>query len=226
MRDSILAISGKLFLENGYESTSIQDILDVMKLSKGGFYHYFPSKEAVMQEVCMQYISERIHKAEPELSVMQMQPIECMNRLLRLCGLIEWNNPKYAMLLLRLCYQNGGDAQIRESLRSSLREQLKPHFDTTIANGIQSGVMCVRYPKCAGEIILRMADDFNDAAAALLCKDLNNLDSIIEITDQVHAIRDAIEVLLGMPFGSVSLFDMPKLVNALQRILRDMQISG
>ncbi len=223
MRDSILAVAGRLFLENGYEATSIQDILDVMKLSKGGFYHYFPSKEALMQEICVQHIIERVRRAEPELSVLQSQPIECMNRLLRLTGLIDWNNTKYAALLLRLCYQNGGDAQMRENLRSSLREQLRPHFDAAIENGIQKGVMCARYPKNIGEIILRMADDFNDTACALLCKDPNSLDSIIEITDLVHTTRDAIEVLLGMPFGSVSLYDMPRLVNALKRILQEME---
>ena len=43
MRDEILIAAEKLFFEDGYESTSIQDILDVLKLSKGGFYHYFPS---------------------------------------------------------------------------------------------------------------------------------------------------------------------------------------
>ena len=79
-----------------------------------------------------------------------------------------------------------------------------------------------RIVKCgsrAGEIVLRMADDLNDSACALLSQDPENLDSIIEITDQVHAYRDAIEVLLGAPFGSIWLYDMPKLVGDLHRVM-------
>ena len=64
-----------------------------------------------------------------------------------------------------------------------------------------------------------MADGLNDSACALLSQDPENLDSIIEITDQVHAYRDAIEVLLGAPFGSIWLYDMPKLVGDLHRVM-------
>ncbi len=51
-RSSILKAAEMLFFERGYDRTSVQDILDALSLSKGGFYHHFPSKkEAVLEEV-------------------------------------------------------------------------------------------------------------------------------------------------------------------------------
>jgi len=34
-----------LFSENGYDSTSIQDICNKAEISKGAFFHHFPTKE-------------------------------------------------------------------------------------------------------------------------------------------------------------------------------------
>ena len=48
-KDSILKTAEKLFFERGFDETSIQDILDVLSISKGGFYHYFESKIALLE---------------------------------------------------------------------------------------------------------------------------------------------------------------------------------
>lgn len=45
----ILDVSSRLFMEKGYEHTSIQDIIDQMGgLSKGAIYHHFKSKEDIL----------------------------------------------------------------------------------------------------------------------------------------------------------------------------------
>ena len=48
----ILKVSQQLFYEKGYEKTSIQDIMNETKLSKGGIYHHFKSKEAIFETIC------------------------------------------------------------------------------------------------------------------------------------------------------------------------------
>lgn len=50
--EMILETSKKLFLEKGYENTSIQDILNNLKgLSKGAIYHHFKSKEDIFKAI-------------------------------------------------------------------------------------------------------------------------------------------------------------------------------
>ena len=58
--EKILSISTKLFLENGYDKTTIQDILDELQMSKGAVYHHFKSKEEILEEI----ISKRTAYAE------------------------------------------------------------------------------------------------------------------------------------------------------------------
>lgn len=50
-QERIVEASVKLFIEKGYEQTTIQDILDALNLSKGGLYHHFKSKEAILEAV-------------------------------------------------------------------------------------------------------------------------------------------------------------------------------
>ncbi|KAB7788500.1 TetR/AcrR family transcriptional regulator [Bifidobacterium cebidarum] len=47
----ILDSARRLFSEKGYEKTSIQDILNDLGLSKGGLYHHFKSKEAILDQL-------------------------------------------------------------------------------------------------------------------------------------------------------------------------------
>lgn len=46
-KDDIINISLQLFLEKGYEQTTITDIMKKANLSKGGMYHHFSSKEDI-----------------------------------------------------------------------------------------------------------------------------------------------------------------------------------
>ena len=47
--EKILEVSQRLFLEKGYEQTTIQDIVDNLGgLTKGAGYHHFKSKEEII----------------------------------------------------------------------------------------------------------------------------------------------------------------------------------
>ncbi len=47
----ILDTAGRLFLEKGYDSTSLQDIMNETGLSKGAIYHHFSSKEEILARI-------------------------------------------------------------------------------------------------------------------------------------------------------------------------------
>ena len=45
---AIAKVAAKLFNEEGYLETSMEDISAAAKLSKGGIYHYFSSKNEIL----------------------------------------------------------------------------------------------------------------------------------------------------------------------------------
>ena len=47
----IVSAAWKLFYEQGYEDTSVEDIIFESSTSKGSFYHYFSSKDALLSSL-------------------------------------------------------------------------------------------------------------------------------------------------------------------------------
>lgn len=47
-RGKIVSAAWKLFYEQGYEDTTVEEIIDLSKTSKGSFYHYFDGKDALL----------------------------------------------------------------------------------------------------------------------------------------------------------------------------------
>jgi AcrR family transcriptional regulator len=50
-RQHILAVATEAFLAHGYAGTSLSDLISAAGITKGAFYHHFPSKEALAVEV-------------------------------------------------------------------------------------------------------------------------------------------------------------------------------
>jgi TetR/AcrR family transcriptional regulator, cholesterol catabolism regulator len=53
-RQEILRTSARLFRERGYDATSMNDIAGALKLSKGGLYHHFRSKDEILFHILNQ----------------------------------------------------------------------------------------------------------------------------------------------------------------------------
>lgn len=49
--ETILSVSSKLFVEKGFDKTSMQDIVNMAGISKGAIYHHFKSKEEIIKAV-------------------------------------------------------------------------------------------------------------------------------------------------------------------------------
>ena len=50
-RQEILRTAARLFQQRGYDATSMNDVAAALKLSKGGLYHHFQSKDEILYEI-------------------------------------------------------------------------------------------------------------------------------------------------------------------------------
>jgi Transcriptional regulator len=50
-KSRIIKASWNLFYKNGYDNTTVEDIIAASKTSKGTFYHYFKGKEALLNSL-------------------------------------------------------------------------------------------------------------------------------------------------------------------------------
>ena len=66
-KHEILDIAKELFIEKGYENTSIVNILEKVGIAKGTLYYYFTSKEEILDAI-IDRISEKIFYKAQEIS--------------------------------------------------------------------------------------------------------------------------------------------------------------
>lgn len=67
---ALVAAAGHLFVTNGYERTTIDDIIGVVGISKPTFYSHFPSKEALAVKVIVSGVETALSRVEEFASTM------------------------------------------------------------------------------------------------------------------------------------------------------------
>lgn len=63
-RQELLDTARRLFIEKGYEKTSVNDILQAVGIAKGTFYYYFTSKEEVLEAMILDVVKQGTERAK------------------------------------------------------------------------------------------------------------------------------------------------------------------
>ena len=72
-RAKIVSAAWKLFYEQGYEDTTVEEIIEVSQTSKGSFYHYFDGKDALLSTLSSLFdekYEELMETLDPEMNAM------------------------------------------------------------------------------------------------------------------------------------------------------------
>ena len=73
-RSRIVNAAWKLFYEQGYEDTTVEEIIEVSHTSKGSFYHYFDGKDALLGTLSSLFdekYEELEQNLDPEMTAME-----------------------------------------------------------------------------------------------------------------------------------------------------------
>jgi AcrR family transcriptional regulator len=83
-RNKIIGAAQDLFSRSGFESASVSDICRVAGISKGAFYHHFPSKQAVFLEL----LDEWLKGIDAGLEAMRGNRSEALESLIRMADIL------------------------------------------------------------------------------------------------------------------------------------------
>ncbi|XZF77572.1 TetR/AcrR family transcriptional regulator [Bacillus sp. AL-1R] len=79
-RTKILEAAKQVFIENGYERTTMKHVMDAANVSRGGLYQYFANKEEVFESL----LSESLLRVSEETSELLKQNVDSYWELLLL----------------------------------------------------------------------------------------------------------------------------------------------
>ena len=146
--ERILDAAQRLFLEKGYDNTTIQDIVDELGgLTKGAVYHHFKSKEEIMDAVGdRMFFSNNPFEAVKKRS--DLSGLEKLREVIRLNNADEQRTD----LTLQTVPVAKNPRLLAEMLISN-RKVLTPCFRELIDEGLADGSICTEYPREISELL-------------------------------------------------------------------------
>src|SRR5512138_2049613 len=102
--NEILKVASQLVYTKGYEQMSIQDILDALKISKGAFYHYFDSKQSLLDGLIEQMLDEADQFLRPIVEAENLSALEKLRRYFDAGARWKTQKKDFMLDLLRIWY--------------------------------------------------------------------------------------------------------------------------
>jgi AcrR family transcriptional regulator len=122
-----------LFSENGYDSTSIQDICNKAEISKGAFFHHFPTKEYLFLEILNEFLenlNEKIKRIEKESHNIPQAMAEMTNILKEI---FEISKGKFT-IFLEFLKKSSKNEEIMKKLSTNFKK-----YENYVENLIEKG---------------------------------------------------------------------------------------
>lgn len=147
--EKILEVSQRLFLEKGYDNTTIQDIVDELGgLTKGAVYHHFRSKEEIMDA-----LGEKLFFAHNPFEAVKKRTD--LNALEKMKLAIQLNqSDEQQVELTRQAVPVLKNPHILARMIETNRRMLCPYWQELIEEGIRDGSVHTEYAKELSELLV------------------------------------------------------------------------
>jgi AcrR family transcriptional regulator len=206
-RSAILDAARRLVQTKGYEQMAIQDVLDDLQISKGAFYHYFGSKQALLEAL----IEHLLDEGEQLLIAITHDPaLSALEKLQRFfVQLAQWKTAQKDTFLgfLRVWYADE-NALVRHKLYAARIKRITPWLAAIIRQGLEEGILRTGYPGEVGQVVVSLLNDHGNRLSELLLSGQFGPEQFSYIERTAAVYTEAIERVLGAPSHSLQLVDV------------------
>ncbi|HSB67624.1 MAG TPA: TetR/AcrR family transcriptional regulator, partial [Anaerolineales bacterium] len=205
-RNNILDVTQHLVYTKGYELMSIQDILTELNISKGAFYHYFTSKQDLMEGLIERMATQAIDLMTP---IVEDQHLDAAQKMLRIFDFAaRWKTARMEvmMTLVKVWYADE-NALLRQKTQDTLLPRIAPLITRIIRQGNDEGVFHTAFPEQTCEIVFSMMMGIGDSMIKHLIQKDPTLDVLKYLEGLTTSYQEAMERVLGATPGSLPLFD-------------------
>jgi AcrR family transcriptional regulator len=183
-RNHILEVSVQLFSKSGYDATGVAEICQAAGVSKGAFYHHFPSKQAVFLELLNSYLNG----IDSGFNIMRQEihnVPQTMLQMAEMVGSLFQTADIHLPIFLEFWTQANHDPHIWETTVAPYR-RYQDYFAEMIQEGIREGSLEPMDPQLAARVLVALA-------MGLLMQSLFDP----QIADWQTEARQSVELLLN-----------------------------
>lgn len=203
-RRLILDAALRLMHDKGYERMTIQDVLTELQMSKGALYHYFDSKQAMLEGIVESMGASGSAALSTVVDDPELGAMEKLHAYFKMSTAWKAEHATEVTTTMRL-WRHENNALLRQKMSQESMRTTTPLLEAIIEQGCREGVFNTEHPREAAIIItgmgLHLADAIIDAIDADGAEPLNTSGSRAQ--NVVAAYTDAFERILGVPSGAL-----------------------
>ena len=203
---AILDAAQTLIYTKGYQEMTVQDILGTLGISKGAFYHYFDSKQSLLEAIIARMVAEVMAAMRPILTDPGLPAIAKLEALFDTAA--GWKTARIGFLsALMKVWWSDENVLVRDKLYRVGLAEFQVMMQAVIEQGVAEGVMSCDYPDMAGAIVIELMQGMSNDITRILIRWREQCDGAERVTRSISAHRDAIERVLGVGSGTLRLVD-------------------
>lgn len=201
-RNKILDVTYQLIMTKGFGQMSVQNILDELDISRGAFFHYFRSKDDLLEPL----IERMLDHIEQQVVPVVKSERSAVNKLQAFFNIVNETKTDQRQLLLQLIevWYSDDNVLVRQKVRIQKIKRFDPLLRQVIVQGIEENSITGIKTEYTAEVVLCLLLDLSDAFASFL---LTRKDDSLDLETKVLAYTQAIERILGLPAHSLCLMD-------------------
>jgi AcrR family transcriptional regulator len=219
-RNELLDCAQTLFLARGYDNTTINDVIAKAGVSKGALYHYFTSKEAMLEALAERFAARSIEQLGDILEDDSPNALKRLNAFLARSRQLRREAAPMIRPLFAAIFRSE-NIVLYHRISAAGMAMMTPPLARIIAQGVEEGIFRTPDPAGTAEMILQLgAAAYGIIARALNAKSKReaeeaayNLENLLKL----HAL--AIDRILCLPEGSVQIIE-PGFVRAMMTARR------
>ena len=205
-KSEMVAAAWNLFSENGYDQTTVNAIIEKLGVSKGTFYHYFTSKEDILNAVVKTMTREGLSAVRPIFEDETISAIDKLNRFIKAARTWRLANIDAIKQIVDVVYRDE-NIIIRHKLHTYSVALVVPLLTKLIEQGVEEGVFNNAYPPECAELLLHLGNTIGETNARLFLELEARPDNLEQIKRNIDVYCDMLERMLGAPKGSIEPID-------------------
>lgn len=154
----LLNIAYRMFIEKGYENTSVDDIIIEAGIAKGTYYYYFESKEATLEAV----IEMMIEKAENIAKAALMNPVPIPQKL---ASVVYAFQPNKDEIVITDVLERKENIVMHDKIGKKIVEVAVPILSDIVREGIAQGIFACTNVEERVKMLLIMSQNMFDYGA-------------------------------------------------------------
>ncbi len=209
-RDEFLDAAQRLMSAHGWERVSVQQVLGELSASKGAFYHYFDSKQALLDALVERMAGQAAAALAPIADDPQCAALDKLNRFF--AELAAWKAARRDVLvaLLRV-WHSDDNAIMRQKLRSGIADRMSPLLARIIGHDLSGDVVAAAHPDRVARLVVSLIQDLNEQLAIMYIEFEDATADFGPVASTVAVYTEALERILGLRTGSITLVDIAAL---------------